>query len=361
MFSSSVVRARYSELGAVITAIMVCAVPFAVAAQSQQPSAPQAADSSTQQQPNPQFTGSINGTVVDQVGAVAVGAMVQLTRTGQAQPQRIYSGNNGEFSFADQPPGPFQLTVSASGFTSRVFSAVLNPGQSYIVPDVVLNVASATTNVDVGLSTREIAQAQVKQEEKQRVLGIVPNFYVTYLRDAAPLGSRQKFSLAWKSVADPITLLGVGALAGIEQATDDHNGFGQGAQGYGKRFGAAYATLVTGTFISSAILPSLMKQDPRYFYQGTGSKKSRLVHALSNAVIRKGDDGQWQPNYSGIIGSFASAGISYAYYPASDRSGGLLAQNALLGIAGGAVAGVFQEFVLPKFTSHFKDHPAGRP
>ena len=160
------------------------------------------------------------------------------------------------------------------------------------------------------------------------------------------------------SISDPVTLLGVGAIAGIQRAADDYPGFGQGAEGYAKRFGAAYATHFTGIFLSRAVLPSLLKQDPRYFYQGSGSAPSRILHGLSYAVIRKGDNGSWQPNYSGFIGSFVTGGISYLYYPASDRSAGLLVQNALVGIAGQGVAGVFQEFVLRRFTSHSKNNRA---
>jgi len=130
------------------------------------------------------------------------------------------------------------------------------------------------------------------------------------------------------------------------------SGYGQGAKGYAKRFGAGYADTFIGTFMDSAVFPSLFKQDPRYFYQGTGTTKSRLVHALSNAVIRSSDDGRMQPNYSAILGSFVTAGISYTYYPPSDRGGGLLVENALISIGGGAVAGVFQKFVLRKITTH---------
>jgi hypothetical protein len=193
------------------------------------------------------------------------------------------------------------------------------------------------------------------------VFGIAPNFYVSYFPDAAPLTAKQKFQLAWRSVSDPITLLGVGTLAGIRQATNDYGGLGQEAGGYGKRFSVGYASLVTGAFIDDVVLASLLKQDPRYFYQGTGTTRSRLVHALSHAVIRKGDNGRWQPNYSGTIGSFATSGLSSLYYPESDRSGGLVVQNALVGIAGRAVGGVFQEFVLRKFTPHANSQITSRP
>jgi hypothetical protein len=108
-----------------------------------------------------------------------------------------------------------------------------------------------------------VAEEQIKDEEKQRVLGVVPNFYVTYTSGAVPLTPKQKFKLAGKTAVDPFTLVFVGGFAGIEQAQNRFSGYGQGAQGYAKRFGARYADTVTGTFIGGAILPSLLKQDPR--------------------------------------------------------------------------------------------------
>jgi hypothetical protein len=308
-----------------------------------------------------QPSGSIFGTVLDQGGAVAVRAQVRLTRPDQPHAQQVSSGDNGQFVFGNLAPGSFQLTVTAPGFETKIFSGVLQSGKTFLVPEMVLKVTPAATTVQVGLTAEEVAQIQLKQQEKQRVLGIVPNSYVSYVPDAAPLTAKQKFQLAWRSVSDPVTMLGVGALAGIQQATSDYGGLGQEAGGYGKRFSSAYATLVTRSFISDAVLASLFKQDPRYFYQGTAATGSRLEHALSHAIMRKGDNGRWQPNYSGIIGSFANAGLSSLYYPESDRSGGLVVQNALVGIAGRAVGGIFQEFVLRKFTSHANSQAANQP
>ena len=338
---------------------LVCAFLLTLVTHAQQP-VPGGTNASSQPQLDPQSPGRISGTVLDSHGALAVGAQVQLTLAGQ--PVRpVLSGDNGEYSFTDLPAGPFQLTITAPGFEPKAFSAVLIPGQAFLVPEITLKIAAATTDVRVGGSTVEVAEAQIKQQEKQRILGIAPNFYVSYIPDPAPLNTRQKFELAWKSTIDPMTFLGVGILAGFEQAANDFSGYGQGAQGYAKRFGAGYADTSIGTFVGSAILPALFKQDPRYFYQGTGTTKSRLIHALSNAVIRKGDNGQWQPDYSGILGSFAASGISYIYYPASDRGGGLLAENALISIGGGAVAGVFQEFVFRKITTHSRDSTVSGP
>ena len=108
--------------------------------------------------------------------------------------------------------------------------------------------------------------------------------------------------------------------------------------------------------IGGAILPSLFKQDPRYFYKGTGSKKSRLMYALATSVICKGDNGHWQANYSGILGGLAAGGISNLYYPAKDRDAGLVFQNALIGIGTTAAANVLQEFVVRKLTPNLPAH-----
>lgn len=347
----SVLRARRLFYLAVFS--LLVSLPFFAQSQESQPAPPRAE----------QATGNITGTIEDQTGAVRVGAIVRLTYAGERTGGEVQSGENGEFSLSNVAPGPFQLTVSSPGFAMQTFSGVLQPGQTLIVPRFTMAVASANTEVQVGgMSQVEVAEAQIKQEEKQRVLGFVPNFYVSYLPDAAPLTTKQKFELAWKSVLDPMTFAGVGVLAGFQQAADDFSGYGQGAQGYAKRYGAGYADAAAGSFIGDAIIPSLLKQDPRYFYRGTGSTRSRLGYAIANAVICKGDNKKWQPNYGSIIGSFATAGLSYAYYPASDRNGaGLVVQNAFIKIGASAVSGIFQEFVVRKLTPHLPKHAATQP
>jgi Carboxypeptidase regulatory-like domain len=298
--------------------------------------------------------GIITGTIVDQMGAVSTGASIRLMRDGKVV-QDAPSGSNGQFSFSHVDPGSFQLTITSAGFATHTFSGELRPGETFIVPAIVMTVASAVTEVRVGLSPVEVAQAQVKEQEKQRVLGFIPNFYVSYEPNAVPLTPRLKFQLAWRSSIDPVTFLGVATLAGIAHGTNDLDGYGQGAQGYAKRFGALYADDFIGTFIGSAMLPSVLKQDPRYFYRGKGSVASRLGYALANAVICKGDNGKWQPNYSGVLGSLATGGISYLYYPPGERQGaGLFFTNALIKAGENSVAGVFQEFVIPRFTPHLR-------
>jgi len=313
------------------------------------------------QQSAPSSFGSITGTVVDQTEALLPGARVVLTRPDQSSRQETETDHNGQFSFANVEPGPFQLSISAANFATEVVSGAVSSGQTYIVPEVTLPLATQVTRVTVGLTEEEVAEEQVQLEEKQRVLGFIPNFYVSYIPDAAPLTSKQKFRLAWKSSTDPVTFLGVAALAGVEQANNQFKGYGQGAQGYFKRFGATYADVVNGTFLGSAVFPSLLKQDPRYFYKGTGSFRSRLLYALSNAVICKGDNKRWQPNYSNILGNFAAGGIANLYYPASNRGVGLTFELAAIRIGETAVAGVFQEFVVRKLTPNLPARNTTQP
>jgi len=185
------------------------------------------------------------------------------------------------------------------------------------------------------------------------VFGVIPNYYVSYEPNAAPITTKHKFELAWKSASDPVTLAGVGVLAGIDQAADRWSAYGQGVQGYAKRYGASYANVFASTFIGGAVMPSILKQDPRYFYKGTGSKRSRLLYAVASSVICKGDNGRWQPNYSNVIGSFAGAGLQAAYLPANDRRGsGFIVSSALIRLGETSLAGVLQEFVFSKVTKH---------
>ena len=319
-----------------------------------------APEAAREQAPDPQMPGTISGMVVDRTGAIVVGARVRLTRENQSI--EAVSDGDGRFSFANIAPGPFQLTTSSEGFATNRYSGTLQSGQSCVVAPIALVVAAASTEVQVALSPTEVAEAEIKDQEKQRILGFVPNFYVTYDPAAVPLRPKQKFELAWKATIDPVNFGLNGAVAGIEQATDAFSGYGQGAQGYAKRYGAGYADLVTSTFIGGAVLPSLFKQDPRYFYKGTGTKKSRVLYAIAMSVVCKGDNGHWQANYSAILGGLAAGGLSNLYYPETDRNGaGFTFENALIGIGTTAAANLLQEFVIRKLTPHAPSYTPVNP
>ncbi len=288
--------------------------------------------------------------MVDKTGAALVGATVKLTRGDQGLSPDLLSGDDGQFSFSRISPGPYQVAVSANGFTTNTSSGTLNPGEAVVVPAITLEIAGTVTQVTVEPPKVELAEIQINEEEHQRVLGVIPNFYVSYIPDAAPLDARQKFELAWRSSIDPFKFAIIGATAGIEQAAGTPNGWGQDAAGYGQRYGALYADDVSWTFFGDFVFPSLFHQDPRYFYKGTGTVRSRLFYAIANSVICKGDNKKWQFNYSYILGDFAASGISNAYYPAKDRGVGLTFENAAIGIGATAAADILQEFVVRKLT-----------
>jgi Carboxypeptidase regulatory-like domain len=314
------------------------------------------------QQADHQPSGSISGTVVDQSGARITGALVKLMGEGESSGAEVLSDENGQFSFSNVAPGPFHLTFTSESLASQEFSGNMHPGEAYVTPLIRLIIATQVTEVRVGLTPNELADAQVKDQEKQRVFGFIPNFYVSYVPDAAPLSPRHKFGLAWKSATDPVTFAAVGVVAGFDQAGDRWGAYGQGARGYARRFGASYGDVFTGTFIGSAILPTVLKQDPRYFYKGRGSKRSRILYALANSVICKGDNKRWQPNYSSIAGNLAAGGISNLYYPANDRNGiGTVVTTALIRLGETAVANIFQEFVAPKMTPNLPSRGSGQP
>jgi hypothetical protein len=216
--------------------------------------------------------------------------------------------------------------------------------------------------VQVTASQEEIAEAQIKVEETQRILGVIPNFYVSYAPHPAPLTPKQKFEIAWKTSIDPVSFLSAGAYAGVEQAEDDFSGYGEGAQGYAERFGANFGDNFIGAMIGGALLPSLFKQDPRYFYKGTGTTQARILYAIATSVMCKGDNGHWQVGYSGILGGLAAGGISNLYYPASNRNGvSLTFENAAVGIATGAAQNLFQEFVVKRLTPKVPNYGTAKP
>jgi hypothetical protein len=230
-----------------------------------------------------------------------------------------------------------------------VYSGDLAPGQTLIAPPIVLSVATVVTQVKVTVDPVEVATEEVKEQEHQRVLGFIPNFYVSYGPDAAPLTTKLKFHLAWKSTTDVVTIGGVAFLAGLQQAGDQYSEFGQGAQGYAKRFGADYGDTFASTFLSGAVFPSLFKQDPRYFYRGTGSTKKRILYAISNSVWCKGDNGRWQVNYSNMAGVVSGAALASTYYPSTNQGMNILS-NSLIRMGESSLTGVIQEFILHKLT-----------
>jgi hypothetical protein len=303
--------------------------------------------------PQPEI-GIVTGTVTDVNGDTLAGATVVLQGPDHKELGQILSDDNGSFQFRQLGPGTYSIAITAQGFSSWTSpDFVLNQGQYFILSGSQLRIAGATTSVNVSDSSVEVATEQVKIEETQRAFGIIPNFYVVYEPSPAPLTTKLKFHLALKTSTDAVTVLGVATLAGINQAGNTPD-YPQGAKGFGERVGAVGANGLSDIMIGGAILPSLLHQDPRYYYKGTGTNKSRALHAISSPFVCKGDNGKLQPNYSSLGGDLGSAALSNLYYPASNRGAGLVFSNFFLTTGERMLSSMFQEFVLGRIASRQK-------
>ncbi len=203
-----------------------------------------------------------------------------------------------------------------------------------------------------------------RKEQSQRALGVLPQFGVTSRQNAPPLTRGEKFHLFVKSAFDPVTIGIVGFQAGLSQAEDEFPGYGQGAQGYGKRFGASLADEVSSGFWSNYFYPVLLKEDPRYFRLGEGSFGHRLVYGVKQEFVCHTDKGGRAFNFSNVLGAFTSGGISNLYYPGNtlirmvpatsttpakpvyenDRGAVLTLSRATIALGYGTLGGLFDEF-----------------
>ncbi|MGI4852959.1 MAG: carboxypeptidase-like regulatory domain-containing protein [Janthinobacterium lividum] len=302
-------------------------------------------------------TAAIYGEVLDVNQGIVPGAKVILQTPRELSdpslpPEReVLSDSEGRFRFSDLPAGKYTFTISSAGLETFVsLEITLRDGQQHEAPKIALPIASTTSDVTVKVTQRELADEQIKAEMGQRVLGILPNFYSSYVWDAAPLETKQKFKMAVRSRSDPFVFVATGIVAGIQQARNTHKEFGQGAEGYAKRYGATFATGTLSRFLGSAVYPSLFHQDPRYFYKGSGSFGNRSWYAMTRSVVARGDNGKWQPNYSHILGGMTAGAISNLYYSEKERGARLTFENAALGIGFTALANLVREFGLRRIT-----------
>jgi len=295
--------------------------------------------------------GSLIGTVLDVNGDPVPNATVNLGTSENESRRTVVTPENGFFEFHDVKPGtPYQINITAKDFADWTSPTItLEPGQFKIVTGIQLRIEAEHTTVDVHYDPVEVATEQFRALGKQRVFGIIPNFYVSYDQNAEPLTPKMKFKLALKVSVDPVTVAGVFLVSGAKQAANSPN-YGQGWDAYGKRFGAIAADGFSDIMIGGAILPSLLHQDPRYFYQGTGTTGSRVRHAIFSPFVARGDNGKWQPNYSSLGGDLASSALANLYYPRSNRGAGLVFGNFAIGTAERVGASLAQEFLLGKFT-----------
>jgi hypothetical protein len=212
----------------------------------------------------------------------------------------------------------------------------------------------------------------LREEEKQRAFGVMPMFQTVSLaneKNIPPLRPKQKFRLMLKSTTDPFIFAQDAVLSGIGQARDTNSGtetvtnpdgttsrvrwgFGQGASGYFKRFGASYVDTADGNFWGNAVLPVLLKEDPRYYRMGSGSFVRRFSYSAETALWCRRDNGTWGPNYANVAGNFISGGISNLYYPDQDTGFEKTVIGAMTVTAEGVIGSELIEF-LPDIEHYF--------
>jgi hypothetical protein len=296
--------------------------------------------------PDAQGTAQITGTVTDTQGVPIPGATVSLSAPGKRAGRTTTAGSDGSFTFTGLPPAEYRLIVTSPGldpYTSNPFP--VRAGEAVAAPAILLKV-STSTSINVVADPEQIAVAQIHEQEKQRVFGIFQNFYTSYIWDAEPMPANQKFKLAARSLIDPPQFLIVAGIAGAEHYNGTFPGYGPGIEGYGRRYGAALADATTSRIVGQAILPVLLHQDPRYFYQGTGGVGSRALHSFASVFVTRGDNGKRQPNYSHLLGSLAAGAVSNLYHPESSRGVDNTFKTFGISVGGNIAGNLFREFVL---------------
>ena len=294
----------------------------------------------------------IQGTVFDEGGGTVAKAALTLTNIDAAETHTTESDSEGNYSFSALPAGAFTLLISAQGFSSFTNQRItLASNQTLQLPDIILHVAAVSSNSEVTASKEEVAEAQLKSEVQQRLLGFLPNYYVVYFKDPAPLDGAQKMRLAFRLAVDPITFGLAAVQAANETNSKDYVAYGTGAEGFAKRYAAAYADGFIGTMIGSGLLHVALRQDPRYYYKGTGTVRARVLYALSWSFRCKGDNGKWQIAYSSVLGDIASSSIAGLYHP-EGISASQTAKYSMLNLASQAVDALFQEFLFKHVTTH---------
>lgn len=360
VFTLAIVPAALHAQQATITSAELRGLPDAPGFQGVAP-APQATLATQAVTPSSAGSSSISGVVLDIGGAMVGGAKVTLIGPGDNEERVAASDSKGEFTFLGISPGNFKITVTSLGLEPFASSdIVLRAGETRELPQVVLAIATSSSDVRVTATEDDVAVAEIKAAEKQRVFGVIPNFYSSYIWNAAPLRPKLKYELAIRSVTDPVTFLGSAGTAGVEQALNTFPGYGSGPGAYAKRFGAAYTDTVLSRMLGSAIFPSFFHQDPRYFYKGKGTIPSRAVYAIERTFITRGDNGHSQFNYSHLLGNFATAGISTFYHAPGDRTASLAIRNGFIITGGNAAINLVREFLLNRLTSKLPDYPQGK-
>ena len=270
--------------------------------------------------------------------ALPSAACAQEPASGPTAVHELPDTPQPQFALAEAEPPEQQTPAGQSQSAPQpASSATPAQGSSSSLP--------AAQQPEAQKTQREKADEQIKEQEKQRTVGILPAFNVSYRSDAVSMTAGQKMKLAFRSSTDPVAFAAAFVVAGYREALDDDPGFGWGAEGYGKRSGADYLDAFDGGIIGNGILPSILHQDPRYFRLGHGTTTHRILYSLATNVMCKHDNThKWEPNYSNVGGNIIAGAISNLYYPSSESGIGETFSNGFVVTSEGGIGSVFQEF-----------------
>ena len=303
----------------------------------------------------------IKGVVSDMQGGLVPGAHIIVACSEPALTQDTTADSSGFFTVGGLPAGTYSVTISSPGLETYVVRDLhLKPGEIYSLPEVSLPMARTSADVTVTLTTEQLAEEELHNELKQRVLGVLPNFYTSYQWDAAPLTPRQKFKLSFRALTDPETFAGTAITAGIQQANNTYPEYGGGAAGYWTRYGAAYGDAVIGRMLGAVAFASLFHQDPRYFVMTNGSIPRRAWHAISSTVIQRGDNLHFQPAYARLLGDAGAGLIASTYHPNSNP-GHLVFNDVVVELGDKAINNLIREFILRHLTKSVPSYAKGKP
>jgi len=313
----------------------------------------------------PEAHSRISGVVSDIQGGLIPGAHVVAERAGApaGESQQTNADDKGFFRFSDLLAGAYIITITSPGFdTYRIPGINIKPGESYELPEVALPIARTTADATVTLTEQQIAEVELNDELHQRVLGVLPNYYTSYIWDAAPLTMRQKFKLAIRSATDPVFYATTALGTGINFATSANPEYGGGPSGYWELYASNYGGALVGRVVTSVLLNSLFKEDPRYFVMTNGSVARRSWHAISSTFLQRGDDKHWHPAYSNFIGGATSAVVVSTWHPDSTVSMGQRVLNdTVLDLGGEAIRNLAREFLFRHLARHVPTYAKGKP
>lgn len=250
----------------------------------------------------------------------------------------------GELMLPDAPVAQVSSATTAAGQATGASSSS-STSSAAPVSSQASDPAAPPTAAEAKKKQHDQAEQDLKKQEKQRLLGVMPQFTVVMNGQAVPLSGGQKWKLALHSAVDPFYIGWAFVIGGgYGELVDSNSGYGWGPDGYIKRVGANYADNVNGALIGNALLPTLLHQDPRYFRKGSGPAFRRFLYAAESTVVCHGDNGKNQPNVSNVLGNYISGGISNLYYPANDRGVKLTIENGTSVTLFGALGGQILEF-----------------